>query len=180
MTTSTTSKTGTAKNTGVVLTQHALSRQEHTRSGSSEKTSHTLDPVSGSIFAKGLGMKSKTRFCRVAALATLALLAGCASSPRALPGSATEAAVFFTPQVRDARAAAGHVFPSQQAEYARRDTSMGIRGSQIARVNLYPPRRETRSITRIEQTRVTATNSGYRITERSQVYSTGTSGHRHR
>jgi hypothetical protein len=122
-------------------------------------------------------MKPKIRLLCLTSLTTLVLLAGCTSSPHARPGGDTEAAVFFTPRVRDARAAAGHVFPSQHAEYARRDASLGVR---TPHANLYPPRRGYQAITRIDETRVLATNQGYRVTERSRTYSTGSTGHRRR
>ncbi len=110
-------------------------------------------------------------------LLACALLPACTNTPPAIPGGSTEAAVFFTPQIRDARADAGHVFPSQHPEYSRRDASLGVR---TARANLYPPRRGYRAFTRIDETRVLATDHGYRVTERSRTYSAGTTGHRHR
>lgn len=103
----------------------------------------------------------------LALLAAAASLAGCAQTPAPLPGGATSAAVFFTPPVRAARAEAGHVFRSQHAEYARRDAAVGVRRPS-ARAPLYPPRDIERSFVRYEQTRVIATDDGYRITERSR------------
>jgi len=116
----------------------------------------------------------------LAACAALLPLGGCAQGPPAVPGGATEAAVFFTPQVRDARAAAAHVFRSQHAEYARRDATTGVRRAS-ARANLYPPAPRYRSVQRSEYTRIVATDDGYRITERSrESVSTGSTSHRRR
>ncbi len=116
----------------------------------------------------------------LAASAALLPLGGCAQGPPAVPGGATEAAVFFTPTIRDARAAAGHVFRSQHAEYARRDATTGVRRTS-ARADLYPPAPRYRSVVRTEHTRVVATDDGYRITERSrESVNSGSLSHRRR
>jgi len=113
-------------------------------------------------------------------LAALCPLIGCAQGPLVVPGGATEAAVFFTPDVRSAREAAGHVFRGQHAEYARRDSATGVR-SASARANLYPPQPGYRSTTRTEYTRIVATDDGYRITERSSAtVNSGSWTHRRR
>jgi len=100
----------------------------------------------------------------------LAARAGCGAAPRPVPGGATEAAVFFTPQVREARRAAGEYFRSQGAEYARRDALVGARATS-ARADLYPPRPRERDIRRVEETRVRVTDDGYRVTQHSEVRS---------
>lgn len=89
------------------------------------------------------------------------LLAGCSAGPRAIPGGATEAGVFFTPQIREARHASGEVFSSQAPEYARRDALVGARPPAAAA--LYPAAPARRVHTSIEQVRVTATSQGYRV-----------------
>lgn len=125
-------------------------------------------------------VNTKTRLT-VLAIAGAALAAGgCAHGPPAVPGGATEAAVFFTPDVRAARAAAGHVFASQHSEYARRDSAVGVRRPS-ARADLYPPSPGYRSTYRIEETRVTASDDGYRVRERtSESVYRGHQGHRRR
>jgi len=100
----------------------------------------------------------------------LAGLAGCDSGLRPVPGGATEAAVFFTPAVREARRAAGEYFRSQGAEYARRDDLVGARPLS-GRADLYPPTPRSRDVYRVEETRVRVTDDGYRVTERSAVRS---------
>jgi hypothetical protein len=108
---------------------------------------------------------------RLTSLAILALgttlLAGCASGPRAYPGGATEAAVFFTPQVRDARAQAGLVYRAQSPEYARRDHAVGARASDATPLYSTAPR--SRTIVQQERVRSIATDYGYSVTQESSV-----------
>ena len=104
----------------------------------------------------------KTTARALALLACAAAIAGCAQGPRAVPGGATEAAVFFTPQVREARRAAGDVYPSQHAEYARRDALVGARRSSSPYYRTDPA---SGSYTRLEQTRISVTSGGIRVYE---------------
>jgi|GEM_PF-6730198 len=120
------------------------------------------------------------------ALAVAALLAGCGAPDRPLGAGATPAAVFATPELLEARRAADHVFPSQHAEYARRDHLVGAR--EAGRTALYSQLPPTRVVVRSEEVRVRATDDGYRVLERAGVRSysaPATSapawrGHRHR
>jgi hypothetical protein len=134
-------------------------------------------------------MKRQIKIGLLAAVAPAlpALLAGCATEPRPTGGAATAAVVFATPELLQARRAAGDAFPSQHPEYARRDHLVGARADH--RGSLYRQAPPTRVVTRTEEVRVRATEDGYRVTERSSVRSFSDApaaapawrrGHRHR
>lgn len=124
-------------------------------------------------------MAQKKRIVMLALGLAPLFAAGCSTGRATTPGGTTEALVFFTPQVREARAQSGDVFRSQHAEFARRDHLLGAEPERAA--TLYQKRPETYSVTRREQVRLTSTSDGYRLTERSSVTATnGRWGHRRR
>jgi hypothetical protein len=95
------------------------------------------------------------------------LLAGCASEPGIFPGGATEATVFFTPQVREARAHAGLVYREQSPEYARRDHTVGARPADAT--SLYTDLPRSRTIVQRDRVRSTSTRGGYSVTQESSI-----------